>query len=152
MRKLNLITITDIRENLSRSIEKMQGVALHDNKELICRFADTPLPVRLDEPSIARAWQNLLSNALRYCKKQVIIECKREGHNVLIIITDDGPGFDEADMQNMFKRFYKGQRGNYGLGLSISKEAIENHHGTIKVQNSSVTGGAQIIITLPIVL
>ncbi|MBQ9991982.1 MAG: HAMP domain-containing histidine kinase, partial [Firmicutes bacterium] len=47
-------------------------------------------------------------------------------------------------------RFYKGKRGNYGLGLSISKEAIEKHSGKITARNSEETGGAEIIVYLPL--
>lgn len=143
--------LVDIRENLSRSIEKMQGVAMHDDKELICRFDDEELLVLLDEASIARAWQNLLSNALRYCAQKVIITCsKSDGIYARVSIADDGEGFAETDLEHIFQRFYKGKRGNYGLGLSISKEAIEKHSGKITARNSEETGGAEIIVYLPL--
>jgi len=143
--------LTDIRENLSRSIEKMQGVAMHDGKELICCFDDEEMLVLLDEASIARAWQNLLSNALRYCERKVIITCsKAEGIYARISIADDGEGFEPGDIEHVFQRFYKGRRGNYGLGLSISKEAIEKHNGKISAHNSTETGGAEIIVYLPL--
>lgn len=149
---IKLNTVMDIRESLSRSIEKLQGVAMHEGKELICDFDTEELLVLLDESSLGRAWQNLLSNALRYCRKQVIISCYRKDNKAAISIRDDGAGFEPADIEHIFKRFYKGKKGNYGLGLSISREAIENHQGSIAARNNPQNGGAEMLITLPILV
>ena len=61
---------------------------------------------------------------------------------------DDGPGFDNQELPNIFDRFYKGKKGNFGLGLAISKNIIEKHNGKITAKNSE--SGALFIIELPI--
>ena len=53
-----------------------------------------------------------------------------------LTIKDDGPGFDEIDLQNLFVRFYKGKKGHFGLGLTITKSIIDKHKGNIFVSNT----------------
>ena len=53
-----------------------------------------------------------------------------EGKNV-IEIYDDGYGTIEKNSPHLFERFYKGEKGNFGLGLAIAKEAMENMNGNI---------------------
>ena len=60
---------------------------------------------------------------------------------------DDGPGIDANELPNIFDRFYKGKKGNVGLGLAISKNILENHNGKITAQNSK--SGAMFTIVLP---
>jgi signal transduction histidine kinase len=67
---------------------------------------------------------------------------------VRITITDDGPGFESTELPNIFERFYKGSKGNFGLGLAISKNVIEKHNGKITAENSEY--GALFQIDLPI--
>jgi len=68
---------------------------------------------------------------------------------VEITISDDGPGFEAKDLPYIFERFYKGEKGNLGLGLSISKSVIEKHLGKIFAENS--ISGAIFTIELPII-
>lgn len=71
-----------------------------------------------------------------------------DNNNVQLTISDDGPGFENNELPNIFERFYKGKKGNFGLGLSISKNIIEKLTGTISAGNSK--SGALFIIELPI--
>jgi len=66
---------------------------------------------------------------------------------VVIEISDDGPGFDEKDLDKIFERFYKGKGGKYGLGLAITKTIIKKHHGSIMAENNK-KGGALFRIIL----
>lgn len=65
-----------------------------------------------------------------------------------LIISDDGAGFEVDELSNIFDRFYKGKKGNCGLGLSISKNVIEKLNGKISAANSDY--GALFLIELPI--
>ena len=149
-------TVVDIREPLSRSVEKMQGMAIMDGKELRCEFVDEELTVCIDEESLSRALQNLLSNALRYAVSQVTVRCERyeafcsaEQHGVKISVSDDGQGFAPEDMPHLFERFYKGGGGKYGLGMSIAKSAAESHGGRITAFNAP-DGGAVVELLIPL--
>ena len=76
---------------------------------------------------------------------------------LIIRISDDGNGINEADLPFIFKRFYKGQKGKYGLGLAIAKAVAEAHDGSVcaynKQQHPEIFGenvsGAVFDIVLP---
>jgi signal transduction histidine kinase len=67
----------------------------------------------------------------------------------VLAISDDGPGFDKNELPNIFERFYKGKKGNFGLGLSISKNVIERLNGKISAEN--LQKGALFKIELPVI-
>ena len=70
--------------------------------------------------------------------------------NIIIIeVKDNGIGIPQKDLPYIFERFYKGKKGNFGLGLSISKNIIERLHGGISAENSE--NGALFLIELPII-
>ncbi len=80
----------------------------------------------------ARALQNLVGNALRYCQQQVWLTVRRESEGLLILVEDDGEGIPAGERERVFEPFYRLDRsrdrttGGFGLGLSISRRAIEN--------------------------
>ena len=73
----------------------------------------------------------------------------------MIIIEDDGPGIPASEYENVFKPFYKIDKGrsktksSVGLGLSISSDIIRSHGGTIELRKSE-TGGLEVMISLPV--
>ena len=68
---------------------------------------------------------------------------------VEIRLFNDGPQIDEVDLPYLFDRFYKGDKGQSGLGLSIVKSIINAHNGTVEALN--VEGGVCMSIKLPYV-
>ena len=96
--------------------------------------------------SLAQAFQNIISNALSFnddTKGPIAIKIRREPQEDLIQIMfeDHGPGMSEAVLEKVFQRFYtdrpekKKNKKNSGLGLSIAKQIIEAHNGTIRAEN-----------------
>lgn len=100
-----------------------------------------------DETLLQRAISNILSNALRYAKSKVCITAAMEKDTVEIHIIDDGDGITPEDFPHIFERFYKGKGGNFGIGLSMTRDIIEKHHGTITVE--SEPGHTDFCIALP---
>jgi len=98
---------------------------------------------------IARALDNLISNAIRYANAEITLSCKQHTSCIKICVTDDGPGIEPEALPHVFERFYKGAGGNHGIGLSIVKSIVEQHNGHITAENPS-NGGAVFTITLPI--
>lgn len=110
---------------------------------------------------------NLLSNAFKYIKDGGTIDVSvmpdptpRAGFpegSVRISVTDSGPGIKEDEIKKIFERFYQitprskeGARG-YGLGLNLSRQLVELHHGTIEVENrTDDPTGARFIVNLPL--
>tara|TARA_B110000444_G_scaffold240018_1_gene255007 strand:- start:633 stop:1799 length:1167 start_codon:yes stop_codon:yes gene_type:complete len=94
---------------------------------------------------IKRCINNLIDNALKYGKK-VNIELTKKSTNIFIKIEDDGPGIPENEYENVFKPFYKIDKGradaksSVGLGLSIASDIVRSHGGSIKLEKSKLSG------------
>ncbi|QZY55614.1 HAMP domain-containing sensor histidine kinase [Crassaminicella profunda] len=93
-----------------------------------------------DGDKIKRAFINILSNAIRYAKENIIIQSFMHDPYYEIHIIDDGEGLKAGEEEKVFDRFYKGDKGNTGLGLSITKAIIEGHDGEITVYNHKEKG------------
>lgn len=132
---------------MKSSIERVNGIAVKNGKNFRLSSNDNSKTIIGDEEKLTRAIINILGNCLRYCSENIEVILKNEGAKTIIIIEDDGPGFEEKDIDDIFERFFKGKGGNYGIGLAITKSIIEKHDGNIVAVNKS-KGGARFTITL----
>ncbi len=102
---------------------------------------------------IRRSINNLLDNAIKYGDK-INIELSKSKDNLFVKVEDNGPGIHESEYENVFKPFYKINKGradsksSVGLGLSITSDIIRSHGGNIKLSKSSM-GGLSVNIFLP---
>lgn len=99
-----------------------------------------------------------LDNAIKYSPKQktVRLTSKKSDGKITIEIADQGIGIDEKDIPHLFDRFYRADKSRtktdvsgYGLGLSIAKQIVDQHNGTIRVQ-SELKKGTTFTIELPV--
>lgn len=122
-----------------------------------------PLVVRGHDSRLVQVFNNLIDNALSFSasEKPVVITGRMSGGSVEILVEDSGPGIPEHALERIFERFYTdrpehGFGQNSGLGLSISKQIVEAHGGTIRAENIvDATGertGARFIVSLPLAL
>ena len=94
---------------------------------------------------IQRCINNLIDNAIKYGDK-INIELSKNNNNLFIKIEDNGPGIPQKEYDNVFKPFYKIDKGradsksSVGLGLSIASDIIRSHGGNIKLEKSSMQG------------
>jgi len=94
---------------------------------------------------IRRCINNLIDNALKYGEK-VNIDLSKKTSNIFIKIEDNGPGIPKNEYENVFKPFYKIDKGradtksSVGLGLSIASDIIRSHGGNIKLEKSNLNG------------
>lgn len=111
------------------------------------------LKVNWDLFRIEQVIVNLLTNAIKYAsQKPVVIEAKRDGEDVLILVKDHGIGIAAEDQQRIFKRFEravsKDHFGGMGLGLYIVSQILQLHNGTISVE-SELGHGALFQVRIP---
>ena len=115
------------------------------NNQNISKILPTRIYFNGRKNLIKRCINNLIDNALKYGKK-VNIELSKKNTNIFIKIEDDGPGIPENEYENVFKPFYKIDKGraetksSVGLGLSIASDIIRSHGGNIKLEKSSLNG------------
>ncbi|WP_245671549.1 sensor histidine kinase [Nocardia amamiensis] len=116
---------------------------------------DEPIVVTGSRTQLARVLGNLADNAQRHAKSsiRVAVEPDSDGQ-VLLTVTDDGPGVPPAERDRVFQRFVRlddartRDEGGAGLGLAIVRDVIERHAGTIHVTDG-VPGGAHFVVSLP---
>ncbi|AZD16230.1 ATP-binding protein [Pseudomonas chlororaphis] len=108
----------------------------------------------LDPRLTARAIQNLLRNATRYCEKRIQVGVHVSERGCEIWVDDDGIGIPDDERERVFEPFYRLDRsrdratGGFGLGLAISRRALEAQGGTLTVEASPL-GGARFRLWLP---
>ncbi len=109
-----------------------------------------------DAESLRRVLANLLANAVRLAPRgsEVSIAAGRSGDWVWLAVDDAGPGIDEGDREQVFTRFWRGDSGQArtdgrsGLGLTIVRQIVEAHRGTVRVL-ASTRGGSTFVVWLP---
>lgn len=132
----------------------VQKLSVTDSKHKIIFNPNEHLPLlKLDLGLMEQVFYNIIYNAIQYTPENSIIEISvsHESDNCVVIITDNGNGFPENEIQFVFDKFYRlphTKTGGSGLGLGIAKGFIEAHAGKIKLENNK-EGGAKFTITIP---
>lgn len=119
-------------------------------------FKDT-IDVWADEKQLFTVFTHLIQNALAFCptgRERIEISAEEKSNpgipdTIQIIIKDNGPGVDDAMREQIFEPFYTSRPEGTGLGLAVTKQALEAHNGSITVEKGH-TGGAQFILVLPL--
>jgi PAS domain S-box-containing protein len=110
--------------------------------------------IRADERRISQVITNLLSNAIKYAPEgEIRITGQVRPEQVVVCVSDQGPGIDPTDMPFVFDRFYRSDRAvrntkGAGLGLYLAKSIVEAHGGRIWV-DPKPNSGARICFSLP---
>ena len=102
----------------------------------------------IDPDLIREAMVNLLSNAMRYTAEggSVTVRVARDRRNVLLSVQDTGMGIAKEDIPRVFSRFWRSDAsrervaGGLGVGLSLTKEIVDRHNGTISVDSEEGVG------------
>ena len=110
--------------------------------------------VRGRRDQLARMMRNLLDNACRHADSAVALSLRSDGGVVEVCVDDDGPGIPPEDRQTVFERFTRldegrvRDAGGMGIGLAIVKGVVEQHGGTVVVEDAPL-GGARLTVRLP---
>ncbi len=127
-------------------VQKAGGFALKENKSITLSCNEEKIFVSTDEHLLAQSVLNIISNCIRYAEKNVDVHVERQVERVVVKISDDGNGIPENDLPHIFERFYKGKKGNFGLGLSIAKSALDIINGDVKAYNGEKGAVFEIIL------
>jgi two-component system phosphate regulon sensor histidine kinase PhoR len=116
-------------------------------------------PVAGDYPQLLQLCDNLISNAVRYAcvdgQCEIIVSAAREGQQVCMVVSDNGPGIARDHLPRITERFYRADparsrdSGGTGLGLAIVKHIVERHRGLLSI-DSVVGQGTTVAVRLPI--
>ena len=137
----------DVREVLYDCLRSTEQLAEQRKLCVTPCFDEKPVLVNCDEVQLRRAFTNIITNALRYAKGKIQIECKADRGKAVVRIHDDGEGIAPELLPHIFDRFFSTRKGGAGIGLSLAKEIVSLHKGTITASND---GGAVFEISLPL--
>ena len=115
-----------------------------------------PFPVVADPDRLAQLLANLLENAMTFARTAVTVSLAQdEASGVCVIaVDDDGPGIAYGDLERVFERFYRADRGpnrrmGSGLGLAIVAELASAMGGTVRAESPvTADGGSRFVVTL----
>jgi two-component system sensor histidine kinase CpxA len=121
----------------------MEAKSLH-----LCTHIDSGLTIKGDATLLARAFDNLLANAMKYAPtfSEINMQASRVGPIIRIDIRDQGPGIPETDLKKVIEAFYRSDSsrgaatGGYGLGLAIVDKIVKQHNGVLALANAAPTG------------
>lgn len=131
-----------IDEVIDTAIARVKKLAQAKRITFVTELA--PMRVSLDPASIEEVLVILLDNAVKYSpeKTTVLVRLRQARERVCIEVIDQGIGIDAVDLPHVFERFYRGDKSRtkqgvegFGLGLSIAKQIVDAHKGTISVQS-----------------
>jgi signal transduction histidine kinase/AraC-like DNA-binding protein len=148
VRENDLVSFTHEIVNSFRVLAKKKNI----NLEFLT--AERSLYVWFDITMIDKVIFNILSNAFKFTKEygSIQVSISKNDSHAIINIEDDGIGMSREVIDHAFEPFFQGEYENYkgtGLGLALSKELMELHHGSICVKNEKRTGAKFEISLLP---
>jgi signal transduction histidine kinase/CheY-like chemotaxis protein len=143
----------DIVQFSNDIISSFQDLAKSRKIQLLFSSDHSSLNVWFDPGMLDKVIFNLLSNAFKFTPDRgriaVSIALDKDRKNILMSVEDNGEGMSKESFQHAFDRFYSGEAlGGTGLGLSLSKELMELHHGDL-VLTSEKGKGTRFCIVLP---
>ncbi|MGY8677621.1 sensor histidine kinase KdpD [Bradyrhizobium sp. UFLA05-153] len=144
-------------------VSEIVGSALRRTSKILTRHrvdlrlaADLPM-LELDAVLFEQVLFNLLDNAAKYSPPDttIAIRSQRDKDRVVLEVADEGEGIPPGELESVFDKFYRVQKGDHvrpgtGLGLAISRGFVEAMHGTITAANRGDRSGAVLTIRLPI--
>ena len=159
MGKLRLeLKATDLPAIVRAGVESVRPSAKEKGVEITLEVNPAAGTVRADAIRLQQVTWNLLSNAAKFTPagRQVHVMLRRVGDEVELIVKDQGSGISPEFLRHVFDRFSQAEQvssrvgGGMGLGLSIAKQIVEMHGGTIAAESDGVGRGATFIVRLPL--
>jgi len=138
-----------------REVAELAQSAARERRVSLATNLDTTIPeIRVDADGLHHACLNIVTNAIEAAptvtgKVQISTRLSQAAGEIVITVTDNGPGIPPEEQPKIFQAFYstKGQKGT-GLGLAAARKIVEEHGGRILVK-SKPGEGASFLIRLP---
>jgi len=145
----------DVSEIVGSALRRAGKILAHHGVSLDLA-SDLPM-LELDAVLFEQVLFNLLDNAAKYAPADTTISIRgaRDHNQISLQVMDEGNGIPAAELESVFDKFYRAQKGDHvrpgtGLGLAISRGFVEAMHGTISAANRADRSGAVLTIRLPI--
>jgi len=130
----------DLRDLVNRLASDLLTTTLGSGHRLEVRFAPHDPEMWGDRVAVQQVLTNLIENAFKYAQDPIVVEAREETNEVILSVSDSGPGIPEDQIETLFDRFKQADErsgAGFGLGLFIVASLVEALEGKI-----SVTSGA----------
>ena len=146
----------DVHQLIQDSIRHYTMALQERSGVLNSEFSATQVQVQGDKFHLTSVFNNLIDNAIKYCREipQITIRTMNKNHGCVIEVSDNGIGISQENQRRVFQKFYRVPTGNvhdvkgFGLGLSYAKTIVEAHGGSISLQ-SELGKGCSFQIYIP---
>ncbi|MBV8783431.1 MAG: response regulator, partial [Gammaproteobacteria bacterium] len=150
--------VVPVQDILTRAVETVDPVLRQKEHRLLVVSGGRPLRVDGDPERLVQCVANVLNNAAKYTDGggQIRLETVEENGEVVLRVTDTGAGISPELLPRVFDLFVQGERtldrahGGLGIGLSIVKQVIELHGGTVSAHSAGVGHGSTFELRLPL--
>lgn len=136
---------------LAEALEQQRQAVRGQKIALEMEWKARHVPIRGDRQRLHQIIGNLVGNAVRYSRSRIVLELDADERDAIVRVRDDGPGIAPDDLPRIFEPFFQtrsGPRGRMGLGLTVVRELVLGHGGTIDV-DSTLAQGTSFTIRLP---
>lgn len=142
---------SDLNTTVEHAVMLARQQALSRPIEIVFKKNSSLPEIEHDSDQIHRVLLNLLLNAIQAIEGsgKVTVELQARGQSVVIAISDTGRGILPEHLPNIFRPFFTTKGNGTGLGLSLARRIVEEHHGHIEV-TSTVGEGSKFVVSLPL--
>lgn len=141
------VSKNDLTDFVRKVMSSFESFADSKEIKLTANLPDHPCYIYYDPGQLEKALTNLISNAIKFTPEQeeVTVTLLKDDDTVAIEVKDNGIGIDEEDLDHIFSRFYQvdssmTREEGIGIGLSLSYQLVELHHGKLSVQSKPGEG------------
>jgi signal transduction histidine kinase len=143
---------------IERARETFDPAITSSKHQLLVEHSEEPLWVHCDVTRMAQVFGNLLNNAAKYSEpgSLIVVSTERCGNNAIVRVRDKGAGIDPAHLPRIFDLFYQSDnslersRGGLGIGLTVVRNVVEMHGGSVTAHSEGQGRGTEFCVTLPL--
>jgi len=160
--RLGKLSLIKARTELSTVVELAVETSRHlievGRHRLSVSLTPKKLFLNADGARLSQAISNLLNNAAKYTPPggEIVISARRDHNDAVIGVSDNGPGIPTAELESIFELFTQSPKqlsralGGLGVGLSLVKQLVEMHGGTVTAHSAGQGKGSEFVIRLPL--
>lgn len=148
----------DLKGVIQQAVLQLESEFAQQGLYLLSALGSLPLCVTGDAVRLEQVITNLLTNSLKYTPEggRVEVSAGRDGDDVWVNVVDNGIGIDASTLPSIFDMFCQADRsldrskGGMGIGLTLAKNLVERHGGTIAARSAGLGHGSEFTVRLPV--
>ena len=150
----------ELAKVVNRATETSRPLVEAAQQELLVTLPEEPVLIDADPVRLAQAFSNLLNNASKYSEKgsKIWFQAKQQGDEIIVRVRDTGIGIPADKLPNIFDIFMQVDRsiersqGGLGIGLTLVRQLVQMHGGSVEVRSDGSGKGTEFIVRLPLVI